>query len=423
MMWPTTCWLLLLFWSITPAFGDRPDSQRSKHNFNSGWKVVVGDPASAQEPKFDDSKWKRVSTPHAWNEDDAFRKDISELSTGIAWYRKQFRLPKGSNERKVFLEFEGIRHGGEFYLNGKHIGNSENGIMAFGLDITNYIVDGQNTLAARIDNSWDYHEKKSKSTFQWNNKNFYANYGGINKNVYLHITDKLHQTLPLYSNLQTIGPSIYAGNFDIMGRSATVTAETQVRNEYPTAKTFLYRAVITDINGTITRNLPCKEYTLKSNQTLVIRTSDIVSNLHFWSWGYGYLYNVHTILEVNRTPVDVVTTRTGFRKTDFAHGAFLLNDRALHLTGYAQRTTNEWPVLGSAVPAWLSQLSAAKMLESNANLVRWMHVTPWKQDVGACDRVGLLQAMPAGDSERDMDGRRWEQRMEGTRACRRRTCG
>jgi hypothetical protein len=52
------------------------------------------------------------------------------------------------------------------------------------------------------------------------------------------------------------------------------------------------------------------------------------------------------------------------------------------------------------------------MVESNANLVRWMHVTPWKQDVESCDRVGLIQAMPAGDAERDPDGRRWEQRLE-----------
>ena len=52
------------------------------------------------------------------------------------------------------------------------------------------------------------------------------------------------------------------------------------------------------------------------------------------------------------------------------------------------------------------------MVEANANLVRWMHVTPWKQDVESCDRVGLMQAMPAGDAERDVDGRRWEQRVE-----------
>src|SRR5690606_669605 len=48
----------------------------------------------------------------------------------------------------------------------------------------------------------------------------------------------------------------------------------------------------------------------------------------------------------------------------------------------------------------------------NGNLVRWMHITPWKQDVESCDRVGLIQAMPAGDSEKDVTGRRWEQRTE-----------
>jgi len=52
------------------------------------------------------------------------------------------------------------------------------------------------------------------------------------------------------------------------------------------------------------------------------------------------------------------------------------------------------------------------MVKSNGNTVRWMHITPWKQDVESCDRVGLIQLMPAGDSEGDARGRRWEQRVE-----------
>ena len=52
------------------------------------------------------------------------------------------------------------------------------------------------------------------------------------------------------------------------------------------------------------------------------------------------------------------------------------------------------------------------MVKGNANLVRWMHATPWKQDVESCDRVGLIQAMPAGDAEKDREGRQWEQRVE-----------
>jgi hypothetical protein len=41
-----------------------------------------------------------------------------------------------------------------------------------------------------------------------------------------------------------------------------------------------------------------------------------------------------------------------------------------------------------------------------------MHVCPWKQDIESCDRVGLIQAMPAGDAEKDVEGPRWNQRTE-----------
>lgn len=394
------------------AADSAPNGQRVKYNFNSGWKLFVGDPSGAENPDFNDGDWKNITTPHAWNEDDAFRKDIKDLSTGIAWYRKHFKLPANSTAAKIFLEFEGIRQAGEFYLNGKSIGRHENGVMAFGFDVTNFVKKGENVLAVRIDNSWDYKEKASGSAFQWNDKNFYANYGGINKNVYLHVTDKLYQTLPLYTNLQTTGVYVYADDFDIKNKTAKVTAETQVKNEYQTPKTFGYEVTVEDLNGKFVKVIDGGKYTLAPGETKTISISDKLKNLNFWSWGYGYLYNVYTTLKVDGKTIDTVKTRTGFRKTDFAKGLFKLNDRTLQLKGYAQRTTNEWVALGSAVPAWMSDFSNQMMVESNANLVRWMHVTPWKQDVESCDRVGLIQAMPAGDSEKDVDGRRWQQRLE-----------
>ena len=81
-----------------------------------------------------------------------------------------------------------------------------------------------------MDNSWNYRERTSGQRFQWNDKNFNANYGGIPKNVFLHITDKLYQTLPLYNNLKTTGIYIYGSNYDIAGKKVTVNAESQVRN-------------------------------------------------------------------------------------------------------------------------------------------------------------------------------------------------
>jgi beta-galactosidase len=404
--------IVAIFVGVTPAYVP-PTNSRAKYNFNSNWKVFVGDPADAQAAGFDDSAWKNITTPYAWNEDDAFKKDIKDLSTGIAWYRKHFRLPANSAGRKVFLEFEGIRHGGEFYLNGRTLGRHENGVMAFGFDISDAVLPSpqENILAARIDNSWDYKEKATGSTYEWNDRNFYANYGGINKNVYLHITDKLYQTLPLYSNLGTTGVYVYAQDFDIKGRAATITAEAQVKNEYSTARTFIFEFVIQDAEGRAIKAFN-RPFTIKPGETTNVSASGRVAGLNFWSWGYGYLYNVSTTLRVPGRSVDTVYLRTGFRKTEFRNGMMKLNDRVIQLKGYAQRTTNEWPALGSAVPAWLSDFSNQLMVESNANLVRWMHVTPWKQDVESCDRVGLMESMPAGDSEKDVDGRRWEQRLE-----------
>jgi beta-galactosidase len=404
---------MLVLLALSLSFGQTaPRIARAKYNFNSDWKLFVGDAKGAETADFDDGNWKQVTLPRTWNEDDAFRKDIKDLSTGIAWYRKHFRLPAGTADKKIFLEFEGIRHAGEFYINGKFIGRSENGVMAFGFDISDTVTSGENVIAARIDNSWDYREKATGEKFQWNDRNFYANYGGINKNVYLHICDKLYQTLPLYSNLKTAGVYVYAKDFDIRNKTATIAAESEIRNEFKTSKTFGYEVFVKDLSGRIVKTINGGKYTLAAGEMRNVLASARIKNLNFWSWGYGYLYDVYTILRVDGKDVDTVRTRTGFRKTEFANGAFNLNDRTLQVKGYAQRTTNEWVALGSAVPAWMSDFSNRLMVEGNANLVRWMHVTPWKQDVESCDRVGLIESMPAGDSEADVTGRRWAQRVE-----------
>src|SRR5690349_16603888 len=110
--------LLAVFCAGIPLAGfaqaySPPASPRVTYNFNPGWRLFVGDPAGASTNGFDDSTWKPVTLPHAWNEDDAFRVGIADLSTGIAWYRKHFVLPPGSSGKKIFLEFEGIRQAGE----------------------------------------------------------------------------------------------------------------------------------------------------------------------------------------------------------------------------------------------------------------------------------------------------------------------
>ena len=155
---------------------------RDTYNFNSDWRI--------------DKQKRTVTLPHAWNEDEAYKVGIKDLSDSVIWYRKTFTLPKNADGKRVFIEFEGARQSAEVIVNGHNVGLHENGVMAFGFDLTPYIKKGKNIIEVRTDNDWHYHEKATGATFQWNNNNFNANYGGLPKNVWLHVTDNVYQTLP-----------------------------------------------------------------------------------------------------------------------------------------------------------------------------------------------------------------------------------
>jgi len=163
--------IFLLVGTIATGYSGTASAQapttRARYNFNQGWLLSTGDPADAKSPAFDDSKWKRVSLPYAWNEDSAYKVSIHDMPTGIAWYRKHFRVPANSKGQRIFLEFEGIRMAGEVYLNGKFLGRHEDGITVFGFDITDAVVAApdENVIAVRTNNDWKYKEVATDTTF------------------------------------------------------------------------------------------------------------------------------------------------------------------------------------------------------------------------------------------------------------------
>lgn len=388
-------------------------SARERYNFNPGWLIAIGEQSGAESPSYDDSQWKQINLPYALNVDEAFKVPIKEMTDTVAWYRKHFKLPAFAKDKKIFVEFEGVRQGGEFYINGHKLGLHENGVMAVGFDITPYVKFGKdNVIAVRTDSDWKYKEKATGSGFQWNDSNFNANYGGIPKSTWLHITGPLYQTLPLYSDLGTTGTYVYATNIKVKSRTADIHAESEVRNEGKKAVEATYCVKIFDQEGKEVANFKGNPVKIMPGETTTLSALAEVGDLNFWSWGYGYLYTVKTSLEVDGKQTDEVATITGFRKTRFGEGKIWVNDRVLQMKGYAQRSSNEWPGTGLPSAPWLSDFSNALAVESNANFVRWMHVSPWKQEVESCDRVGLFQMLPAGDSEKDVADRRWEQRKE-----------
>jgi beta-galactosidase len=155
---------------------------------------------------------------------------------------------------------------------------------------------------------------------------------------------------------------------------------------------------------------------LVSGQAETFKATGRLSGAKFWSDETPALYNVYCLLTVDGKVVDVQKIRTGFRQAEFrggvGTGGVYLNGKFVWLTGYAQRSSDSWAGLGQAYPDWMHNFNAELIRSTHANYLRWMHIAPQPVDVRVCDQAGIVEVCPAGDKEKDVQGRQWEQRLE-----------
>ena len=134
-----------------------------------------------------------------------------------------------------------------------------------------------------------------------------------------------------------------------------------------------------------------------------------LTDAHSGAMNDPYLYDVYTILTVNGKVVDVCKTRTGFRKTEFKGGAgtggVWLNDRL----SISPATRNGRRMIGrgwarpirigctTSTRSWCAARTPITSAGCTFRPSAWMF--------RACDRAGLIEVCPAGDKEKDAQGR------------------
>ena len=287
----------------------------------------------------------------------------------------------------------------------------------------------------------------SGAMYQWNTTDFNEVQGGLVGNVTLVLKpSKTYLTLPYYNNLKTVGTYVTAKGFDFAKGEATIVVKAEVKRDGKdeakvkvkvevrdagAAKSAVVasavsgatavpavapQAFLTAVEGDVYSDAP-KPTRLASPQTVTLVAECRAGGLEFWSPDAPHLYDVEvTLVADDGRVLDRETVRTGFREVlfDVAKGGLLVNGKNVWLTGYAQRSTDEWAAIGVA-PDWMQDYDASLIRRSNANFVRWMHVAPKPAPVRAFDKFGIVNAVPAGDKEGDVSGRAWAQRMEAMR--------
>jgi beta-galactosidase len=419
-------------------------AERLTLNFNPDWKFIKADPSGAAVPHpFDDGQWMIVSAPHTFNDTDTFddwslpghRGEQNQWS-GRTWYRKAFTLPAAFRGKKVFIEFEAVRHVAEVYLNGQLLGVSKSGFTPFGFDLTPHLrFDGAtNVLAVMCDNRFmrdplpsegaaghpnlgqlsakvnetipeDVDEIRADQ-LPWNNPHWHPAYGGIYRNVRLHVTDPLHISLPLYSFLETAGPYVYAT--EISGKSARINVEVPVQNDRKSAEKVEVRVDVSDQFGKPVLILN-QNGQIAANGRGELKVAGVLDKPRLWEPDYPHLYRVVCSLQANGRTVDTAEVPFGIRTAHWdAQTGFTINGRGLKLRGWGQKPTGEWPGLGAAHPDWMHFYTLQLMREAGANFVRWGHCAGGPASITAADRLGIITDQPGVDGESDTRGAAWK---------------
>ncbi len=423
--WWTLCALALCWLAIAPFPARAAPGDRVKLNFNPGWKFIKADPPGAFEPGFNDQDWAGVSAPHTFNDVDTFDHrsvpgHIGETNqwAGRTWYRKSFTLPDSYRDRKIILEFEAVRQVAEVYLNGQPLGTNKTGFLPFGFDLTGKLLfgGGSNVLAVMADNRFTLETDMAKiaaTELPWNSPHWHPAHGGIYRNVFLHVTDPLHISLPLYSSLGTAGPYVYCT--EVADKSATVHLEVPVQNDRLSAETVDLRVVVFDRDRKTVLSLTGRQKIAAGAQEMFL-VSGPLKGPRLWEPEHPSLYTALCTLAARGQQTDTAEVPFGIRSVrwDLDTG-FYINGHHLKLHGWGQRPTDEWPGLGAAQPDWMHYFTLGLMKEAGGNFLRWGHCAGAPVEITGADQLGLLVDQPGLDGEGDAKGEAWKLRASAFR--------
>lgn len=353
-------------------------AQRQRLSMDPGWRFTLGDPAGAEQVKFDDHEWRALDLPHDWSIEGTPKEDapgggrVGYFPMGTGWYRKSFRLPGGTRDKAVWLEFDGIYMNSDVWINGVHLGRRPYGYISFAYDVTRHLVKGINVVAVRVDNS------------RQPNSRWYTG-SGIYRHVWLSVVDRLH--------VAHWGTYVTTPRADSTG--AEVMARITVENGLDSPRKGMLRSVVVDSGGREVARADTP-FSVTAGEKVVVEQHVEVGSPRLWSVETPALYTLRSEIRDGGRVADATTTTFGIRSIAYDKDrGFLLNGRHVKMRGV--NLHHDAGALGAAVPevVWLRRLTLLK--EMGANAIRTSHNPPAPEFLDLCDRLGFLVMAEAFD--------------------------
>ena len=294
----------------------RPDFMRDTfYNMNGVWEFAFDDGNAGltegwYKPgyKFD----KTITVPFCYQSAASGIGPMDEIHP-VMWYRRSFTIPVEMQGRKILLKFGAVDFEAMVYVNGHAVGGHRGGYTPFQLDITPFLIEGENDLCVRVVDQPDPIQPRGKQ--YWHQGLYaclYTASSGIWQTVYLEAAsdlriDYIHVTPDIDRGLASVEILLNC----VPEREVTLALEVKLEEKK------IRKVTATTVNRNVT----------------IIVDMDTRETFHpvaLWSTSYPALYDLRVQLLDGDRQLDQVDTYFGMRKIEVRDGVVYLNNKRIY---------------------------------------------------------------------------------------------
>ena len=310
-------------------------------------------PAHIQMEGYDAPQYANVQYPWEGHED-IHPGEIPAHFNPVASYVKYFEVPEKMQGKRLFISFQGAESGIALWLNGHFVGYSEDSFTPSEFELTEYVKEGENKLAAQVF-KW--------TASSWCEDQDFFRFSGIYRDVYLYTVPEVH----IYDFQIRAIP-------DETLRAAALEIRTNTWGK-GTVKITLSKEGETVIEDK--KSLDGEEiYSWK------------VENPVLWSAEDPQLYDLN--LEVYNEAgelQEVIPQKVGFRRFEMKDGIMMLNGKRIVFKGVNRHEFSS--VSGRHVSEEELRKDLKTMKQNNINAIRTCHYPDASLIYQLCDEYGI----------------------------------
>ena len=370
--------------------GNRLNSEFIKI-LNDSWKFNWCEkpedrPKDFYKTNFDDARWNRIPVPSNWqlhgygvpiylNMPYPFEKNppfIKNDYNPVGSYRYEFSVSDKWKDRETFIHFDGVESAFYLWINGKKVGYSQGSRTPAEFNITPYLKDGKNLLAAEV--------------YRWSDGSYlecqdFWRLSGIFRNVYLYSTPKTH-----IRNFEV------STDFDDSYDDALLSVTAKVKNYGQLAsKNDKVEFSLLDGNGKIVQEEVLsqeKSVLIYQGEESIIYLKSKIDTPKKWSADHPNLYTlIIRLLNENDDITEILSSKIGFREVEMKNGQLNVNGKPILLKGTNRHEHD--PKTGHYVSEESMRNDIILMKKNNINAVRTSHYPNDPKWYDLCDEYGI----------------------------------